>query len=374
MPGDARERRAVPGLTLIRAAFAKTRFSRPHFTFAAVPDQTPRLPPLLECVANVSEGRDRTVIARLAGAIAQTPNVQLLHTDSGVDANRTVFTFVGPPDSVGEAALALAAEAIACIDLRDYDGTHPYIGALDVCPFVPLFGLPGSEALRIAEHVGQRLGERYRLPVYLYEQSATRPAYVSLAAVREGGLPAVAKRYREALSGDLGEGPDFGPEGVHPTAGASVVGARDILVAYNINLDTDDVRVARRIAKCIRASGNGRRLPGVRAIGWQQPTFSCAQVSVNLTDYRRTGMGEVFRAVTEEARALGHATAGSELIGLVPLVALVNVPPAFGEAMMSVAGSVARAVRVLGLDALAPFDARARVLEYAVADALGHAS
>ncbi len=261
-------------------------------------------PPLLECVPNVSEGRDLHVIDTLTAAIESVEGTRLLHRDVGFDANRTVFTFVGSPESVRLSAKRLAAACVELIDLRSYSGTHPYVGALDVCPFVPLWGLDPVLAKAVAEEVGQYIAEELKVPVYFYEHSARREKFRSLAEVRRGGLGSIAGRPIE-------DAPDLGGPLPHPTAGVSVVGSRDILIAYNINLDTTDVRLARRIARRVR-----EELPKVRAIGWYQAAFGCAQVSLNLLDWRVTDLGAAFGKTREVARGLGVGVTGSELIGL----------------------------------------------------------
>ncbi len=267
-------------------------------------------PPLLECVPNVSEGRDLHVIDKLTAAITSVAGTRLLHRDIGADANRTVFTFVGSPECVRLSAKHLAAACVELIDLRNYRGTHPYVGALDVCPFVPLWGLDEVLAKAVAEDVGRYIAGELGVPVYFYEHSARREKFRSLAEVRRGGLSSIARR-------PPADAPDLGGPLPHPTAGVSVVGAREVLVAYNINLDTTDVRLARRIARHVREG-----LPKVRAIGWYQAAFGCAQVSLNLLDYRVTDMAAAFAKTQVVAEGLGVGVTGSELIGLAPAGAM----------------------------------------------------
>ena len=314
--------------------------------------------PLLECIPNVSEGRNLDVIDMLTAAITSVEDVRLLHRDVGADANRTVFTFLGPPKAVVEAAKRLAVSVVKHIDLTDYSGTHPYIGALDVCPFVPLFGLDMKVAQEAAIEVAKFLGEELQVPAYLYEKSATRPVYRSLAKVRKGGILAASRRRSTRPAQDLRQnhpdasqnlGPDFGPDGIHPTAGASVVGARKLLVAYNINLTTSDVQIARAIAKAVRASGNGHRLRGVRAIGWYQEAFGHAQISINLTDVNKTGLATIYETVREEAQKHNYDVAGSEMIGLVPFSALVAAGHIYGGKTLSGHASAKLAIDRLGL-------------------------
>ena len=290
--------------------------------------------PYLECVPNVSEGRDLRVVDILTAAIRSVAGTRLLHRDIGADANRTVFTFVGRPEDVRLSAKRLAAACVEVIDLRHYRGTHPYVGALDVCPFVPLWGLDPVLAKAAAADLGQYMAAELGVPVYFYEHAARREKFRSLAEVRRGGLGDIANRAPE-------DAPDLGGPLPHPTAGVSVVGARDILVAYNVNLATADVRLARRVARRVR-----EELPRVRAIGWYQAAFACAQVSLNLLDYRVTDMAAAFAKTAEVARALGTDVAGSELIGLAPAGAMGGWEE-------------------LGLDSVKPFEYGERVLEVA---------
>ena len=320
------------------------------------------LQPYLECIPNVSEGRDLAIIEQLTEAIVSVPGTHLLHRDIGYDANRTVFTFVGSPAAVSLSAKQLATRCTELIDLRTYTGTHPYIGALDVCPFVALWGLDATEAHAAAKNTAQYIGQSLHVPVYFYEHSATRDLYNSLAQVRKGGLAALSTRPSEL-------GPDIGTH-PHATAGACVLGVRDILVAYNINLSTKDVEIAKAIAAKIRSMKTGTGLAKVRAIGWYQPTFGCAQVSVNLLDYRVTGFAEAYKAVREIAQTMGVEVRGSELIGLTPLEALVNAARVFtgkpADAGVDQHQAALLAVEALGLNAIRPFDIEDRVLEYAV--------
>lgn len=316
------------------------------------------LPPLLECVPNVSEGRDLAKVEAFTRAIASVEGTHLLHRDIGYDANRTVFTFVGAPAAVRLSAKRLAEACVAHIDLRRYSGTHPFVGALDVCPFVALGGLAPKHATAAARDVAEYCHTALGVPVYLYEHSATRPAYRSLARVRRGGLADAAARTGAWA-------PDYGT-GAHPTAGCSVVGARELLVAYNINLDGADPATARRIAGTLRSSARGTGLPKVRAIGWHQAALGRTQVSINLLDYRVTGLGDVYTRVQALAAENGAAAAGSELIGLAPLAALADVPRAFGERITNPHMAAERAAELLGLSALKPWEPEERILEYVV--------
>lgn len=330
---------------------------------------------LIECVPNVSEGRDPDVIAALAAAVQSVTGVRLLHVDPGVDANRTVFTFVGAPEPAGDAAIALGRAVAAHIDMRRQHGAHPRLGALDVCPFVPVRGATLERCALLARRVGSTLAHDLSLPVYLYEAAAFDATRRALPMLRRGefeGLPAKAS--------DLRFRPDFGPATPHPTLGAAIVGARPFLVAWNLSLDTQDVSVARAIARRVRTSGwqtidGGTRvhhpglLPAVRAVGWNMPTYGHAQVSLNLLDLTVTPMHVAWRTVNDLAAAAGVQVIGSELIGLVPLDAL---RAAGRDALGDDAGQasdralVDAAVTALRLDGIRSFDPAARVLEWAI--------
>ena len=261
--------------------------------------------PLIECVPNFSVGRDSAVLARLSAAISSTPAVRLLDHSADADHNRSVFTFSGPPDAVAAAALSAAAIAVESIDLARHEGVHPRIGAVDVVPFVPLAGIDLAACVDLARAVGQTLWDRLRVPVFLYEQAALLPERRLLEQVRR-----LARQ---------GAPPDIGV-GRHPTAGASVVGARDFLIAWNILLETADLELAKRIARAIRFSSGG--FPGVKALGLSLQSLGLVQVSINSTDYRATPLHLVFDAVRALAEQAGVAVRGSELIGMIPREAL----------------------------------------------------
>jgi glutamate formiminotransferase len=272
-----------------------------------------RAEPLLECVPNVSEGRRPQVVQALAAAV-RAPGVRLLDISSDSDHNRTVLTLAGPPEALHEGVLALFGVALEHIDLRRHQGVHPRLGAVDVVPFVPLAGTEMGTAVAAAHRLGEAVAARFRLPVFLYGEAAAtgRPA---LADLRRAGLEGLAGRL------DLpGWAPDFGPRRLHPTAGASAVGARYFLVAVNVQLATSDSRPACAIARAVRESSGG--LPGVQALGLALPIRGCAQVSMNLVDYRRTSLAALLGRVMELAAAAGVAVAGTEIVGLVPEGAL----------------------------------------------------
>jgi len=277
--------------------------------------------PRLESVPNVSEGRRPEVVARLAAAAVSAPGVRLLDLSSDPDHNRSVLTLAGDAGGLHHGLLALYEAALAEIDLTRHTGVHPRVGAVDVTPFVPLGETPMSEAVAAAGRLGAEVARRFGLPVYLYEKAAHRPERRLLADVRRGGFEGFAARLQ-----DPAWVPDFGPAQVHPTAGVTVIGARFFLVAFNAVLDTDDVAVARAIARRVRESGGG--LPAVRAMGVWLASRGLAQVSMNLVDYRRTPILQALRRVEEEAVALGTRVLETEIIGLVPAEAVRGVTAA----------------------------------------------
>jgi glutamate formiminotransferase len=274
--------------------------------------------PLIECVPNVSEGRRADVIAALADVIA-SPGVQLLDRSSDPSHNRTVYTFAGDPAAVGDAAQRLIAAAIDAIDLRTHEGVHPRIGAVDVVPFVPLHETSMDACVALAKETGRMVAERFGVPVFLYEEAAVSDDRRNLADVRRGGLNGLAHRMKSPEWR-----PDFGPGQPHPSAGAIAIGARPILIAYNVNLATNRLSVARRIASVIRASGGGFSF--VKAMGVPLEPRGIVQVSMNLTNYRETSMATVFDAVAREASVDGVRVLESEIVGLVPADALPADP------------------------------------------------
>ncbi|MCM3881926.1 MAG: glutamate formimidoyltransferase [Vicinamibacterales bacterium] len=274
--------------------------------------------PLVECVPNVSEGRDPGIINALGEAL-EIPGVQLLDRSSDPSHNRTVYTFVGEPDRLLEAAIRLFEAAIERIDLRQHEGVHPRIGAVDVCPFVPMADTRMADCVALARSTAELVATRFQVPVYLYEEAARRPDRRNLADIRRGGL-----RDLELRMGEVAWLPDFGRPTLHPTAGATAIGARPILVAYNVNLESDRLDVARRIASVIRESGGG--FASVKAMGVRLHHRGIVQVSMNLSDYRRTSMTTVFDAISREAALDGVEVLESEIVGLVPPDALPPDP------------------------------------------------
>ena len=271
---------------------------------------------LIECVPNFSEGRDLAKVDALVAAMSGLARAWVLDRTSDADHNRTVITLAGDPEAVAEAAIRGAGRAAELIDMTRQTGVHPRIGATDVIPFVPLVGVSVEECVALARHVGKELWGRYRIPVYFYEAAATRPERVNLENVRKGEF----ERLREEVLRNPNRSPDIGEQPLHPTAGATAVGVRKLLIAYNIYLNTSDVSVAREIARVIRSSSGG--LPHVKAIGVEMKTRGVAQVSINLTDFERTPLHVVFEMVKGEADRRNCAVVGSEIIGLVPRKAI----------------------------------------------------
>jgi glutamate formiminotransferase len=267
---------------------------------------------LIECVPNFSEGRDLAKVDALVEAMSGVPGAWVLDRTSDADHNRSVVTLAGEPEAVVEAAIRGVGKAAELIDMTRQTGAHPRIGATDVLPFIPLDGISMQDCMALARRVGQEIWERYRIPVYFYEAAATRPERVNLENIRKGqfeGLLADALR-------DPDRSPDIGEPRLHPTAGAIAVGARKLLIAYNIHLNTNDVSVAKKIARAIRFSSGGLR--HVKAIGVDLKARGIAQVSINLIDFEQTPLHRVFEMVKNEAARHGSAVTGSEIVGLIP--------------------------------------------------------
>ena len=263
---------------------------------------------IVECVPNFSAGRDRSVVEAIETAISSVTDLAVLDRTADPDHDRCVITFAGSPAAVREAAVRAVETAAARIDLTQQQGVHPRVGAADVIPFVPISGITLEECVALAHAAGHEIWRRARVPVYFYEAAALSPSRVNLAQVRRGGFEALREQ-------TASRPPDVGGPALHPTAGATIVGARRFLVAYNINLASADLALAQRLARTIRASSGG--FPAVKALGLALESRGIVQVSINLTDYEQTGIDQVYAAVSSEAEVLG-----SELIGLIPRAAL----------------------------------------------------
>lgn len=261
---------------------------------------------------NFSEGRDPARVEEIAAAITSVPGVVLLDREMDSDHNRSVLTFAGPPEAVLEAAFRGVERAVALIDLNRHEGVHPRIGAADVVPFVPIEGVTMEDCVRLAERLGEAVWQRLGVPVYFYEAAARRPDRVNLENIRRGQFEGL----REEVLSNPDRAPDVGEPRLHPTAGAVVIGARKFLIAYNINLGTADVEIAKKIARAIRFSSGGFRY--VKAMGVPLASRNLAQVSMNLTDFEQTPVHRVFEAVRTEAARYGVDIVGSEIVGLIP--------------------------------------------------------
>lgn len=343
--------------------------------------------PLIECVPNFSEGRDPEVIRQITDRIQSVEGVKLLDVDPGKATNRTVVTFVGDPDSVIEAAFRGIQKAAELIDMNKHSGEHPRMGATDVCPLIPIANISMEETVVYAKKLAKRVGEELGISIFLYEAAATQERWKNLANIRSGEYEKMAAK----LAGDDFK-PDFGPQTLHPNAGVTAIGARDFLIAYNINLNTTSTRRANSVAFDVREAGRVKReghpitgkvlrdekgealrIPGackaVKAIGWYIEEYGIAQISMNLTDIKQTPLHVAFEACRESANKRGLRVTGSELVGLVPLQVLLDAGKYFLKQQNRSTGIaeseiIKIAVKSLGLDELSPFDPQQKIIEY----------
>ncbi|MEO0258022.1 MAG: glutamate formimidoyltransferase [candidate division WOR-3 bacterium] len=335
---------------------------------------------VIECVPNFSEGRNPEVINAIAREIESVSGVKLLDIDQGYAANRTVFTFAGEPEKVKEAAKRAIKKATELIDMTKHKGEHPRIGACDVVPFVPLTGVTMEECVQIAHEVGKWIADELGVPVYMYEEAATKPERKSLPNIRKGeyeGLPEKLK--------DPEWKPDYGEPVFNPKSGAYVVGAREFLIAYNVNLNTKDKKLANNIAKRIRENGytvtneKGEKiqvpglLPYVRAIGWYIDEYGIAQISINLVNYKKTPLWKVFETCVEEASKEGVRVTGSEIVGLVPKDALLEAGRYYLKKQGKNTGIPEKeiihiAIKSLGLNDVQRFEPEKKIIEYLIED------
>lgn len=271
---------------------------------------------LVECVPNFSEGRKGETVARIARAIESVKGATVLNRHLDADHNRSVITFVAEPEHIVDAALRAVATAAELIDLREHSGEHPRIGATDVLPFVPVSGITMDECVTLAHNAGQRIWQELSIPVYFYERAALRPDRVKLENVRGQSF----EHLREEIKTKPDRAPDVGEPKLHESAGAIAVGARPFLIAFNVNLRTNDVSIARRIARTVRERDGG--LPFVKALGFELQSRGLVQVSMNLVDYKQTTIARAFAAVHHEATRLGIEISGAEIVGLLPRTAL----------------------------------------------------
>jgi glutamate formiminotransferase/formiminotetrahydrofolate cyclodeaminase len=268
--------------------------------------------PIVECVPNFSEGRRKDVIEQMAEAVRGVAGVNLLGYESDADHNRSVFTLAGEPEPILEAAFAACKRASELIDLNNHKGEHPRMGATDVIPFIPIADITMEECAKLAERIGERIGRELKIPVFLYGEAAKREERRNLADVRAGEFEGL----REEIGKNSSRTPDFGPEKIHATAGATAVGARFFLIAYNVNLDTTDVKLAKKIAKAIREKDGG--MPAVKAMGFELKNEKAVQVSMNLVDYRKTSPAQVYQRIEKLADEAGVQIKDSEIVGLLP--------------------------------------------------------
>ncbi|MDX2105639.1 MAG: glutamate formimidoyltransferase [Candidatus Melainabacteria bacterium] len=324
---------------------------------------------LIECVPNFSEGRNKHTLGKITKALTLNSKVHLLGSESGESVNRSVFTFVGEPDAVIKSAYEAISVASELIDMQVHQGVHPRMGACDVCPLIPLDQKKESmeicieASFQLAKMVGENLG----IPVYLYGESASHEDRRELALLRRGGYEGLLSKMQ-----DEKYAPDFGPSIFNARSGATAIGARAILVAYNISLNTTSLSIAEQIAKQLRLArkSNENELKAVKAMGWviDDHDFKCAQISMNLVDYQTTGMYEVFQKVKREAKALGVDVTGSEVVGLVPLACLLDVGRKVSRSYQG--GSqdelVKKAIDFLGLNLHYPFEPEAKILDFAL--------
>src|SRR5436309_3559699 len=347
---------------------------------------------LIECVPNFSEGRDQNVIRQITDMIESVDGVSLLDVDPGASTNRTVVTFVGGPDAAVEAAFRAVKKASELIDMRKHKGAHPRMGATDVCPFIPVSNVTWDEVITCANRLGQRVGDELKIPVYLYEKAAKNQSRSNLAVIRAGEYEGFFEKIKQPEWK-----PDFGPAVFNEKSGATVIGVRDFLIAYNVNLNTKSVRRANSIAFDVREQGrvktedgtpsgkpaldaNGEpiRIPGmlkhVKAIGWFVKEYGIAQVSMNLTDIEVTPLHAAFDACCESAARRGLRVTGSEIVGMVPKKSLVDAGRYFLRKQKWSEGVsdeelIDIAIRSMGLSELKPFDPKEKVIEFKIESA-----
>ena len=344
---------------------------------------------LIECVPNFSEGRELDVIRQITGTIESVDGVSLLDVDPGASTNRTVVTFVGGPEATVEAAFRAIQKAAELIDMRKHKGAHPRMGATDVCPFIPVSNVSWEEAIACAKQLGRRVGEELNIPVYLYEKAAKDKSRANLSVIRAGEYEGFFEKIRQRECK-----PDFGPAALNEKSGATVIGARDFLVAYNVNLNTKAVRRANSVAFDVReqgrvkteddtpsgkpvvdANGEAVRIPGmlkhVKAIGWFVKEYGIAQVSMNLTNIEETPLHVAFDTCVEAASKRGLRVTGSEIVGMVPKKCLVDAGRYFLRKQKWSEGAseeelIDMAVRSMGLSELKPFDPKEKVIEFKI--------
>lgn len=320
---------------------------------------------IVECVTNISEGRNPNTIAHISEAIESGPSTKLLHIDSGYDANRTVFTFIGDLTSLEHSVKKMFYVALDSIDMTTQQGKHPRIGAIDVCPFIPIQGITMKDLSSWTHTLADRLSRDFSMPIYMYEESSKSSYRKTLESIRRGEYENLGSKLLDPLWQ-----PDYGPTQGWEKTGATVLGARPFLLAYNINLRTTDVKIARAIAKKIRGSGytkNGLHIPGVfpsvKAIGWYIEEFGFAQVSTNLTDYSKCSLHTIYEACIKLAKNFGVEVSGSELIGLSPLEPFALAAHYYDSAAKNDHQRIEIAINKLGLSSIKSFIPEDRIIE-----------
>tara|TARA_B100001250_G_scaffold175750_1_gene151135 strand:- start:2347 stop:4047 length:1701 start_codon:yes stop_codon:yes gene_type:complete len=349
---------------------------------------------IVECVPNFSEGKDKTIIDSIIREIRSVEGISILSVDSGVDTNRTVVTMVGDINTVGEASYVCIKQASELIDMKNHKGTHPRLGATDVCPFIPISGVSLEECILLSERVGERVGEELKIPVYLYEKSSKKSYRKNLSDIRAGEYEGLSKKILERKWK-----PDYGPTEFNELSGATVIGCRDFLIAYNINLNTKNKRLATDIAFDLREIGRSKRTPNplsknlldgeivrnedgspikvkglfkdVKAIGWYVEEYGCSQISININNYNKSTIHDIFDAACNLAENRGLRVTGSELIGLIPLDSILNAGEHYLKKQNSNLGLpqadvIECAIKSLGLNDVIPFDPDTRIIEYAI--------
>ena len=323
---------------------------------------------LIEAVPNISEARDQENLARILGDLhAVLGNVRLLHVDSNDNANRTVLTLAGNPAQVMRVCFMLFQICTNYIDMRFHTGAHPRQGAVDVCPLVPLTDISLEETALFTDGLARQVAEDLHVPVYLYEANAKDPQRKNLAFLRQGGYENLFQKMQELP-------PDYGPLYFSPSVartGASVIGARNFLIAFNMSLNTQDVTAAKKIATALREKDGG--LPGVKAIGWEMPSYGCAQVSCNLTDFHKSNLQDVFEKCKQQAKAHGVEVIGSELIGLVPQEAILQAGRFYAPQEQDNDKLINVAIQRLLLNNVRPFEPSEQILEKVLAQKLQQA-
>ncbi len=341
---------------------------------------------LVECVPNFSEGRDQKILNSIADSIRAVKNVNLLDMDPGADTNRTVFTIVGEPEAVVEAAFQAIKTAASLIDMSKHSGAHPRMGATDVCPFIPISEMTMDDCVVLAHQLGKRVGEELGIPIYLYEYASVKPEWKNLAEVRKGEYEALSEKAK-----DPNWKPDYGPHLFHEKSGATAIGAREFLIAYNINLNTRDEKKANELAMMIRESGRVKKdkhgniqkdaqgikiiEPGLfsycKAVGWYIDSYKKAQISINLTNFKITPPHIVLEKVRELALKKGVIVTGSEVVGLIPKEAMLMAGVYYLKQMNESTGVpenmiIETAIQSMGLAEVSPFELEKKIIEYAI--------